>query len=350
MDVSPPPASGLRMHELGDHLFVHFRPRRSWGTLFFLAFWLLGWTAGGVAASSQLLNANPGKAVFFLLWLCGWALGECFVVGVIAWQLFGRELLTVTPSCLEVRKGIGRFAQTNRYDAALVQSITTARVPHDDDEKPRNDFCLQVSYNDDTVRVGEGMGESEADYIASVVLSRIRGRSWWSDELEVRPSSAHQRTRTATLSAGHFLVTEPNRKSTTLLVGTLIACVTIGGTLLVVLFRSDEGTHQEASRAARSRQPPPAQRDFSNARAYVAAMTSYVLTSDRTSVLGQPNCSKHVTWTRWACRVRVRATNGPFAGRALPFRCSSVNTGGVICGPQFPRVLTAPPTAGGPNG
>src|SRR5207248_608559 len=55
------------------------------------------------------------------------------------------------------------------------------RVPSDEDEKPRKDFCLRVSYDEKTVRVGEGMGEREAEYIASMVLARIRPRSWWGE-------------------------------------------------------------------------------------------------------------------------------------------------------------------------
>ena len=345
IDVAPPPTSGPRMQELGDRLIVYFRPRRSWGTLVFLAVWLLGWTAGGLFVVSQLPRASPGEAAFLLLWLCGWVFGECGAVFVVGWQLFGRELLAVTPDYLEVRKEIGPFARTKMYDAALVQDVAAARVPHDEDEGPRPDFCLRISYGDETLRIGEGMGEREADYIASAVLSRIRGRSWWSDEVDVRRSSAHERSRagTATLAAGHFRVTETDRKSTTLLVGTLIAGLTIGGTLLAALLGSDESAHRTTPpRTAPSIQRPPAQRDFPNARAYAATMTSYLLTSARTSVLGRPECGKRVTWTQWACRVRAKATVGPFAGRPLPFRCSSVSTGGFICGPDIRGQMTAP--------
>src|SRR6266705_3299751 len=136
MDVPPPPASGLRMRELGDSLVVYFRPRRSWGALVFLGVWFLGWTAGGIAVASQLPKANPGEAAFLLFWLCGWVFGECFAAGVIAWQFFGRELLTVTSDKLEVRQEIGRLARTKRYEAALVQDVTAAQVPHDEDERP----------------------------------------------------------------------------------------------------------------------------------------------------------------------------------------------------------------------
>jgi len=194
IDPAPPFAADLRIQETGD-LTVSFRPPRSGGSLVFLAVWLLGWTAGGVGAISSLPRASAGEAAFLLFWLCGWAFGECAAICVIAWQLHGRESLTVTPDELDVRHEIGRFSRTRRYNAVLVKDITAERVPHGEDERPRKDFCLRVSYGNDTVHIGHGMGEREADYIASLVLSRIRGRGWWSDEDEPQTDNALARAR-----------------------------------------------------------------------------------------------------------------------------------------------------------
>jgi hypothetical protein len=316
--------------------------------------WLLGWTFGGLAAASQVPKGSPGEAGFLLLWLCGWVVGECVVVCTIAWQLFGRGSLVVTPSDLEVRREIARFAWTRRYDAALVQDITAERVPHDEDEK-RTDFCLRVSYDGEVVRVGEGMGEREAEYVASLALSRIRRRSWWSEEDKVRPNSALEprQKRTAALTAGHFHLGEPARKSALLLAAGLIASITIIGALLVARFGGDAAP-QRTARAPGSQQFFPSRQDFTNAREYAAAMTSYTLTSGRGALLERPNCGERVAWTHWTCRVRVKDTIGPFAGRALPYRCSAADTGwpssgGVICGPAIPGRLTAPPDPTAPT-
>jgi hypothetical protein len=181
MEVAPPPAPGSRIQELGDDLIVRFRAHRSWGTIVFLIVWLSIWTLGGGAAFYSLPLAGWGGRAFLLVWLCGWAYGECFAIASLAWQLCGREVLTVTPQDLEVRREVGRFVRTKRYDAALVRDILAARAQDDDDEEPRKDYCLEIAYNDVTVRVGEGMGEREADWMASMLLSRIRPRARWSD-------------------------------------------------------------------------------------------------------------------------------------------------------------------------
>jgi hypothetical protein len=332
MGVPPPLASGLRIQELGDSLVVQFRPRRSWGALLFLTFWLLFWTAGGLAAAREVPKAPPSGAAFLLLWLCGWAAGECTAAFVIAWQLFGRTLLTVTPDGLEVRKQIGRFALTKRYDAALVRDITAIRVPADDGEGLRKDFCIGVSLGDTTVRIGEGLNEREAEYLASIVFSRVRPRSWWSEEEEAR-KSAPQSSATE----------ESDRTRLGLIALVAVAIVVLGGTLLVARFG-----HRESPRAAPSEQPlrrlPPDRGRFSNPRDFAAAVTSYFLGSGPVKVMGNPSCGRHVTWTKWTCRVKAKETNGPFAGRVLSFRCATVDTiGGVTCSPSVDVLSATPP-------
>jgi hypothetical protein len=181
MEVAPPPAPGSRVQELGEDLIVRFRAQRSWGDVGFLAFWLTFWTFAGIAVFVALPAQGWGGRAFLLVWLCLWTVGECGATMSIAWQLLGREILTVTPHELEVRREIARFVRTKRYDAALVQDIQAARAQGDYDEEPRKDFGLEVKYNDATVRFGEGMGEREAEWVASMVLSRIRPLARWSD-------------------------------------------------------------------------------------------------------------------------------------------------------------------------
>jgi hypothetical protein len=186
MKFAPQPA-GSRIEELGDRLVVRFRPRRMWGELAFLTFWLAFWTFAGVAALAGLRHAGLGGGAFLLVWLCGWAFGECAASVTIAWQLFGCELLTVTAEHLEVRKEVGRFARVKRYDVGLVHDVKAAQVTTNEDEQSRADFCLKIAYDEKSIRVGEGMDEREAEYVASTVLSRLRPPTRWGDEERVDP-------------------------------------------------------------------------------------------------------------------------------------------------------------------
>jgi hypothetical protein len=346
MDVAPPPASRVHLQEVDDRLIVYFRPERS--ALVFLTVWLAGWTFFGVAAAEQLPKADPGEAAFLLFWLCGWVFGECFVIGVIAWKLFGRKLLAVTSAELTDRKEIGRFAWARSLDASRVRGITTERVPHGEDERPREDFCLRLSYDGEVVRVGEGMGEREADYVASVVLARIRSRSWWSDDdARLHAALASSRPPQPVLEAGRIHVAQPGSREAFLLGGGGIACVMLAGTLLVGVF--GQGASQSSAPQAHAQRLPPSRDGFQSPRDYAEAMTLYSLTSGRTKVLGHPRCGARATWTHWSCRVPAKPMLGRLAGRTLRYRCAAVEAygsgTGVICGPDPPVGLTAPRNA-----
>lgn len=58
MDLAPPPAPGSRIEELDDRLLVPLGPRRSWGGIAFLMFWVTLWTFGGMTAFDALAGAE----------------------------------------------------------------------------------------------------------------------------------------------------------------------------------------------------------------------------------------------------------------------------------------------------
>jgi hypothetical protein len=336
MAFAPPPEPGSRIQELGDRLIVRFRPRRAWGAVVFLSFWLTCWTFGGLAAIGAAVNeADTGGRIFLCVWLCGWAVGVGGVATIIAWLLIGRELLTVTPELLEVRKEIGRFARVKRYDAARVTSVSAERFPTDEEDRPRKDFCLMVGYDGDAVRIGEEMGAREAEYVASVVLSRIRPASRWSDPDRVDEF----------VSAAFAIDDRPSPRSDRRgwVVAVAIAlAVVVGGALIVNAGRDrDERALRPPVSAG-----PPTRADFSNERDYAVAMTRYSLSGEHMEMLSAPEC--RVISSEWTCTARARSDWGPFAGVSLTYRCTVISKEqpfgrppleGSTCGPVDPAPL-----------
>ena len=345
MDKAPPPTRS-RIQELGDQLIVHFRPRRSWGTLAFLAFWLTFWTAGGIAAFTQLLHGDLGAGLFILLWLCFWAFGEATVAGIIAWQLFGRELLLVSPEQLEVRKQIGPFTKTKRYEVPLVRDLEAARARGDEDERPRKDFCLAFEYDDKPVRVGEGMSEREAEQIAATISARIRPRTWWGEESPAGPHETPLESAPPT-AAGRRLRILPQ------IVFPLIVLAALASVAVSALRDHDGEPPPQAAPADTSpRGPvwPPADDQFASMRVLASATTFQTLTTAKTTVLSPPVCRPHPTWQEWTCTVTARPALPPLAGRTLRYRCSAVSTPSPVGGPAGRGVLCGPdprPTLGG---
>jgi hypothetical protein len=341
MDIAPPP-TGSRIQDLGDRLVIRFRPRRSWGTLVFLAAWLIGWTFAGISAFAALLNAEWSEVPFLLVWLCFWASFEGIVTVTIAWQLFGRELLVVTAEQLELRKEIGRFARTKSYDVALVGDFKAARAPIAEEEQPRKDFCLEFTYDDKPVRIGEGMGEREAEHIAASVSARIHPRrTWWGEESPPEPDEPAPEAATPRPWRRLRILTQ--------IVFPLLVLAAIASLIVVARRDSDQGSALEPPPGEASTRGPVGPPDpCATRRVLASAQTFYALTSAKTTVLGQPVCTPRPTWSQWTCTVSARTTLPPFAGRTLRYRCSAVSTpqaggssasAGVLCRSDPPPSL-----------
>jgi hypothetical protein len=346
MGEAPQP-TGSRIQELGDQLIVHFRPRRSRGTLAFLAFWLTFWTAGGIAAFTQLLHGNLGARLFILLWLCFWAFGEATVAVIIAWQLFGQEFLLVSPERLEARKQIGPLTKTKLYEVPLVRDLEAARARSDEDERPRKDFCLTFEYDDKPVRVGEGMSKREAEHIAATISARIRPRTWWGEE---SPAGPYETPLEGAAPAA------PGRRRLRILSQIVFPLIVLAALAsMVVSARRDHHTEpaqQAAPADASPRGPvwPPTEDQFASMRVLASATTFQTLMAAKTTVLSPPVCAPRPTWQRWTCTVNARPTLPPFAGRTLRYRCSAVSTPSPVGGPAGRGVLCGPdprPTLGG---
>jgi hypothetical protein len=166
-----------QIQERGDSLVVSFRPRRVWPQLAFFAFWLTLWTIGGVAASRALWRETWGDRAFLAVWLCMWVVGETTATTVVAWQLFGREELVVTPDRLEVRQRIGPFARVARVPVALVDSIRASPVGD-----AGVDYRLEVFAGGTKIAVDAPLTQTEAEYAASILEGRVRPKRRWSDE------------------------------------------------------------------------------------------------------------------------------------------------------------------------
>lgn len=334
MDVAPPPAPGLRMREVGDRLIVSFGPRRS--GLVFLSIWLLGWTFFGVEAWSSVSKPDAGGAAFLLVWLCGWFLGECAVICIVAWKLFGRVSLAVTPDELDVRHELGRFSWTRRYETTLVEDIGIGRMPEGEDGLHK-DYSLRMSYDGQTVWLGGGMGEREAEHVASVVWSRIRASSWWNygDETRRRPAE----------DAGpRFEVSAPAFAKALLFPAVVIAALAL---IALPLVRRSHHHRPAHALDSTTRIPPrPARSDFSNARDYAEATTSWVLSSAGAVQVGRPHCDAHSTWTHWSCRALLRSDPATrVQGPPVPYRCRSSGVGGFTCSLALPppaKATTSP--------
>lgn len=97
--------------------------RRNRFAIFFLSFWLVMWTFGGIAAMVEV--ARTGEA-FLYVWLCAWAAGWIFAAITIGTQLAGAEIIRVQGRDLETSNGFGPLRSTRRYRGGHIMGLSSS--------------------------------------------------------------------------------------------------------------------------------------------------------------------------------------------------------------------------------
>jgi hypothetical protein len=105
---------------------IRIKARRQIFAMLFLPLWLAGWTAGGVAAITQVLHHFEP---FLLIWLCGWVLGWIFASGTLLWMFAGWETLEVVHGDLEVTHRAWGLKRTWLYQGAMIRGLDVTSQP-----------------------------------------------------------------------------------------------------------------------------------------------------------------------------------------------------------------------------
>lgn len=155
---------------------------RNWFVLLFLPFWLVMWTAGGVAAMTQA--ASGEDTGFLLVWLAFWAVGWLFAATWFAWQLAGREVLSIDGGALTHAWSIFSMGRTKRYDLKHVADLAAITPPFPYGMMrvsyppffPVRSGPLKWNYGAATIYAAGGLTEAEAKMIAERLRTRLPAR------------------------------------------------------------------------------------------------------------------------------------------------------------------------------
>ena len=159
---------------------------------------------------------------------------------------------------------------------------------------------LKVAYDAKAIRLGEGMDEREAEYVASTVQSRLRPRARWGDEERVDPYHPTNRQLLQAVDFGAAAAgahtgaaspqaSAPMRRQVAVVAATfVVAGSTIGGAAIVsgsgtslhrtsrrsphasecrrrfLLYRSSQTHANTRPRQRAFRSPPPERRSWGN--------------------------------------------------------------------------------------
>jgi hypothetical protein len=151
--------------------------RRKAVAFLFLPFWLLFWTMGGVMAIIELQRTGEP---LLAIWLCGWAAGWLSVFLVIAWMIWGAELIGTPAGDLEIGHSLFGWTRSRLYRGRDISHLSAAETPF----FARFQFSLpfimrarsgaiKFSYGGRTIHAAEGLDEAEGRMIVERLLRHL---------------------------------------------------------------------------------------------------------------------------------------------------------------------------------
>lgn len=158
---------------------IRIKAPRQIFAMFFLPFWLVMWTIGGVAALQSLITRFEP---FLLFWLLGWAAGWTAVAGTLVWMFSGSELLRVDQNDLEIVHHALGFSRRWLYQGSQIKNLSVApqmgwplqfrwQIPF---FRTSRNGSVKFDYGPRTVYVAAGLDEGEARMIVDRLARRLR--------------------------------------------------------------------------------------------------------------------------------------------------------------------------------
>ena len=152
--------------------------RRRFVSLFLLA-WLGGWFFGERAALRDLMTGAGGEGRGFLaFWLAGWTLGGVAVTYLILWTSLGRERLILRPDALVLRREVLGIGRSREYDVRYIKDLRLAAPAGAFDYRRSLEVWglgggrIAFDYGAKTVYFGASLDEAEAKQVVAKLQAR----------------------------------------------------------------------------------------------------------------------------------------------------------------------------------
>lgn len=185
--------------DTGLTLKIEIPPERNWFTFLFLSFWLVGWAVGellvgGILLSGLLAIISSGEigslpsasegfvGVFLLAWFGGWTVGGVFAIRAWLWMGFGREIIVVARTGIELRKRTLGQGKSQRYDPTYINNLRVEASDSPRVSRRGMNFGgatsgpLAFDYGADTVHFGSALSNGEATALFKQMQEKLYGR------------------------------------------------------------------------------------------------------------------------------------------------------------------------------
>jgi hypothetical protein len=174
------PTAKASVFDTPEGLVINIPSAKRWAVTIFMAFWLCGWAFGEfeVIHLFSIGKIPLSASLFTLVWLAMWTMGGCLTILVWLWNVAGREIVSLTPASLAIRRDILGFGSSKEYDLPSVRNLRIELTP----EKPENRIsvwgapmfggAIAFDYGAKTFRFGAGVDEAEASHLIELLKSR----------------------------------------------------------------------------------------------------------------------------------------------------------------------------------
>ena len=165
-----------------DHVVITIPAKKNWFIIIFVGFWMCGWFFGETMASGSIFRGNfGGDNAFEIFWLCGWTVGGIFALNMLLWNLIGKEIVTVYPGTITVRRTGTIFFSNKTYDLNEAKHFRAEQNYYQDNywgNRSGNSFLgqnngtIKFEYGMKTIKFADSMDEAEGNYILDILKSK----------------------------------------------------------------------------------------------------------------------------------------------------------------------------------
>lgn len=104
------------------------------------------------------------------LWIAGWTLAGLGAFVTILWNLFGSEVVTVSPSSVKIRKKIMFFGKGSEYPLSEIKNLRIYTDPPN--PKQVGEGKLGFDFRDRIILFAPDIDKAEAEHILDLLKDR----------------------------------------------------------------------------------------------------------------------------------------------------------------------------------
>lgn len=174
--IEKPYTGRVKIYRNGDTIEITVPSRKRWFWIIFLTAWLGFWVMGESSTLQEVFDENTDTTVryFLIFWLVGWTLGGLAVIYNLLWFMAGEEIITVNTEVLKLGKQIFGLGPVKSYQIADIKQMTV--IPTGDKDLWENisehrlirSGLIQFDYGLKTIKFGGEFDLAEARQLVEI--------------------------------------------------------------------------------------------------------------------------------------------------------------------------------------